>query len=163
MLDGHGLPMPASGEEVTVVALPKHWGVPTVYLLRCSDDTFYGGWPTDLPRRLAAHRSGSASRYTRSRRPVEVALVIPVADRPAALREEARIKRLPRQAKLELIACQDGEIEDVEIRGTMVRLGQLLQLAGLARSGADARDILLAGGVTVNGEPEARRGRQLHH
>lgn len=74
-----------------------------VYLLRCADETLYCGWTTDIERRLAAHRSGTASRYTRSRRPVELALVIPVADRSAALREEARIKRLPRAAKLRLV------------------------------------------------------------
>jgi putative endonuclease len=74
-----------------------------VYLLRCADDTLYCGWTTDIDRRLAAHRSGTASRYTRSRRPVELAVVIPVANRSAALREEARIKRLTRDAKLRLI------------------------------------------------------------
>ena len=74
-----------------------------VYLLRCADDTLYCGWTTDIDRRLAAHRSGTASRYTRSRRPVELAVVIPVAHRSAALREEARIKRLTREAKLRLI------------------------------------------------------------
>ena len=78
----------------------------SVYLLRCADDTLYCGWTTDIDRRLAAHRSGTASRYTRSRRPVELAVVIPVADRSAALREEARIKRLSRDAKLRLI---DGD------------------------------------------------------
>ena len=77
--------------------------VACVYLLRCADDTLYCGWTSDVQRRLAAHRSGTASRYTRSRRPVELALVISVADRSAALREEARIKRLPRAAKLRLI------------------------------------------------------------
>jgi putative endonuclease len=75
-----------------------------VYLLRCADDSLYCGWTTDMQRRLAAHGSGAASRYTRSRRPLELALVISVADRCAALREEARIKRLPRAAKLRLIA-----------------------------------------------------------
>ena len=75
-----------------------------VYLLRCADGTLYCGWTTDVQRRLAAHRSGAASRYTRSRRPVELAAVISVADRLAALREEARIKRLSRAAKLRLIA-----------------------------------------------------------
>jgi putative endonuclease len=75
-----------------------------VYLLRCADDSLYCGWTTDVQRRLAAHGCGAASRYTRSRRPVELAAVISVADRPAALREEARIKRLPRAAKLALIA-----------------------------------------------------------
>lgn len=74
-----------------------------VYLLRCADDTLYCGWTTDIDRRVAAHRSGTASRYTRSRLPVELAVVIPVADRSAALREEARIKRLTRDAKLRLI------------------------------------------------------------
>ena len=44
----------------------------------------------------------------------------------------------------------------------MIRLGQLLKLSDLAESGADARDLLLEGGVTVNGAPETRRGRQLH-
>jgi putative endonuclease len=73
-----------------------------VYLLRCADDSLYCGWTTDVQRRLAAHRSGTASRYTRSRRPVELAVVIPVADRAAALREEARVKRLPRACKLRL-------------------------------------------------------------
>jgi putative endonuclease len=74
-----------------------------VYLLRCADDSLYCGWTTDISRRLAEHRSGTASRYTRSRRPVVLAAAIPVADRSAALREEARIKRLSRAAKLELI------------------------------------------------------------
>jgi putative endonuclease len=75
-----------------------------VYLLRCADDSLYCGWTTDLQRRVAAHGAGTASRYTRSRRPVELAAAFEVADRSAALREEARIKRLPRAAKLELVA-----------------------------------------------------------
>jgi putative endonuclease len=76
--------------------------MPYVYLLRCADDSLYCGWTTDVRRRLARHAAGTASRYTRSRRPVALAAVIPVADRSAALREEARIKRLPRAAKLRL-------------------------------------------------------------
>jgi putative endonuclease len=76
-----------------------------VYLLRCADDSLYCGWTTDLQRRLGSHQAGTASRYTRSRRPVELAVAIPVADRSAAQREEARIKRLPRTAKLRLIAA----------------------------------------------------------
>ena len=83
-------------------AAAKAGRVPVVYLLWCSDRSLYCGWTTDVERRLAAHRAGTASRYTRSRRPVELAAVIQVADRSAALREEARIKRLPREAKLRL-------------------------------------------------------------
>jgi ribosome-associated protein len=53
-------------------------------------------------------------------------------------------------------------MQELEIRGDMIRLGQLLKLSALVDSEADARQLLLASGVTVNGEPEARRGRQLH-
>ena len=85
--------------------------MPHVYLLRCADDSLYCGWTTDLDRRLAAHCAGTASRYTRSRLPVKLAAAIPVADRSAALREEARIKRLPRAAKLRLAGLTVGERE----------------------------------------------------
>lgn len=53
-------------------------------------------------------------------------------------------------------------MREIEIRGDMIRLGQLLKAAGIADSGAEAKALLLDGAVTVNGEPEARRGRQLH-
>jgi putative endonuclease len=85
------------------IAAGEGHDVACVYLLRCADGSLYCGWTTDVDRRLAAHRAGTASRYTRSRLPVELAAVIPVADRSAALREEARIKRLPREAKLRLV------------------------------------------------------------
>ena len=44
----------------------------------------------------------------------------------------------------------------------MIRLGQLLKLAGIAGDGGEAKAILAEGLVSVNGEPEDRRGRQLH-
>lgn len=52
-------------------------------------------------------------------------------------------------------------MRELPIREQTIRLGQLLKLAGLADSGADAKALLAGGAVTVNGEPEARRGRQL--
>jgi ribosome-associated protein len=52
-------------------------------------------------------------------------------------------------------------VREVEIRGDSIRLGQLLKLAGVAGSGSDAKAMLAAGLVTVNGEREERRGRQL--
>jgi putative endonuclease len=77
-----------------------------VYLLRCSDGSLYTGWTTDLERRVARHQAGIASKYTASRLPVELALSIPMSDRTSARREEARIKRLSRSQKLELITAQ---------------------------------------------------------
>ena len=50
----------------------------------------------------------------------------------------------------------------VEIRGPMIRLGQLLKLAGVVDSGAEAKLLLARGAVAVNGAVEVRRGRQLH-
>jgi putative endonuclease len=98
---------PISGSEEGAPARGGEGGrVPFVYLVRCADDSLYCGWTTDVERRLAAHQAGTASRYTRSRRPVELAAVMPVADRSAALREEARIKRLPRAAKLALVPAR---------------------------------------------------------
>ena len=77
--------------------------MPWVYLLRCRDGSLYAGATTDLARRVALHEAGKASRYTRSRRPVELAWSRRVGTWSAALREEARIKRLPRAEKLALV------------------------------------------------------------
>jgi putative endonuclease len=76
-----------------------------VYLLRCRDGSLYTGWTVDLECRLARHRSGVAGRYTASRLSIELALAIAMSDRAAARREEARMKRLQRPAKLALLAC----------------------------------------------------------
>ena len=52
--------------------------------------------------------------------------------------------------------------QDVPIRGETIRLGQLLKLAGVVGGGGEVRRFLAEATVVVNGEPEARRGRQLH-
>jgi ribosome-associated protein len=44
----------------------------------------------------------------------------------------------------------------------MIRLGQLLKLAGLVGGGGEVRELLASTPILVNGEPENRRGRQLH-
>ncbi len=51
---------------------------------------------------------------------------------------------------------------DLAIRGEMIRLGQFLKLAGVVDGGGEAKALLAQESVTVNGEPEDRRGRQLH-
>ena len=79
-----------------------------MYLLRCRDGSLYTGWTVDLDERLRRHAAGRASAYTRSRLPVELALAIPMADRSAARREEARIKALDRRAKLALVQTSAG-------------------------------------------------------
>ena len=44
-----------------------------VYLVRCADGSLYTGVTTDVARRCRQHDAGTASRYTRTRRPVELA------------------------------------------------------------------------------------------
>ena len=51
---------------------------------------------------------------------------------------------------------------DVPIRGDTIRLGQLLKLAGVVGAGGELKAFLATERVLVNGEADARRGRQLH-
>ncbi|KRE62082.1 RNA-binding S4 domain-containing protein [Nostocoides sp. Soil756] len=55
-----------------------------------------------------------------------------------------------------------GTPEDLPIRDDVIRLGQLLKLAGLADDGAAAREVIERGLVSVNGQVDTRRGRQVH-
>ena len=70
-----------------------------VYLVRCADDTLYTGIAKDVGRRCQQHNAGTASRYTRSRLPVEVVHQEVHASQGSALRREAAIKALSRQKK----------------------------------------------------------------
>ena len=54
-----------------------------------------------------------------------------------------------------------AHLEDVPIRDESIRLGQFLKLANMIDSGSDAKELMIQGAVTVNGEVETRRGRQL--
>lgn len=74
-----------------------------VYMLRCRDGSLYTGCTDHVERRLAAHQSGKGAKYTRSRLPVELVYQEEAADRSAALRREAAIKKLTRKEKLELL------------------------------------------------------------
>lgn len=74
-----------------------------VYLLRCADDSLYCGITTDVDRRLGEHNNGTASKYTRARRPACVEVFTEVADKSEALKLEMRIKKLPRREKIEAL------------------------------------------------------------
>ena len=74
------------------------------YILRCCDGSFYCGWTNDLVRRLTAHNAGTGGKYTRSRRPVELAWYHVSETKEAAMSLEARIKQLPRAKKEKLVS-----------------------------------------------------------
>jgi predicted GIY-YIG superfamily endonuclease len=77
--------------------------VPYIYILRCGDGSLYTGIAKDFERRLAQHRAGRASRYTRSHLPVTLVWLREVRSWSAALREERRIKALKKTAKEALL------------------------------------------------------------
>ena len=74
-----------------------------VYILRCADDTLYTGITNDLARRLKAHNAGTASKYTRVRRPVVIVYHEEAETKGDALRRELQIKSMPRSQKQTLI------------------------------------------------------------
>jgi len=74
-----------------------------VYLLRCADGSLYTGITKDVSRRCKQHDAGTASRYTRSRRPTRLVYQEAHASQGLALKREAAIKALPRREKMSMI------------------------------------------------------------
>jgi len=75
-----------------------------LYILRCADKTLYTGITTDLKRRVVEHNSSKfGAKYTSSRRPVQIIYSQKFKNRSTASKEEARIKKLKKSKKLELI------------------------------------------------------------
>ena len=82
--------------------LPDKW---YVYMLCCSDNSYYTGITKDLSRRLQQHNNGrGGAKYTRSRRPVTLVYQEQLADHSTALKREMEIKRLQPQEKRALAA-----------------------------------------------------------
>jgi predicted GIY-YIG superfamily endonuclease len=74
-----------------------------VYIVRCSDGSLYTGVAKDVKRRCQQHNAGTASRYTRSRRPVKIIYQEVHPDQSSALKREAAIKAMTRRGKLTMI------------------------------------------------------------
>ena len=75
-----------------------------LYILKCSDGTLYTGITTNLRRRVGEHgHSALGAKYTSSRRPVVIVYSQEYANRSSASKAEAKMKKLSRLAKLELI------------------------------------------------------------
>jgi len=70
-----------------------------VYVLECADGSFYVGYTTDVPRRVAEHDAGEGAKYTRGRTPVRLVHREAYETRSMALRREHELKSLSRAAK----------------------------------------------------------------
>ena len=74
-----------------------------VYIVRCADGSLYTGITNDLDRRCEQHNAGTASRYTRSRLPVELVYQEEQGNRSEATKRELKIKAISRKQKESLI------------------------------------------------------------
>lgn len=72
----------------------------SVYLLKCSDNSLYCGVTKDIKSRLIKHNNGTASKYTRSRLPVELAAVRKNLNKSKAYKLECHIKKMPAEKKI---------------------------------------------------------------
>jgi putative endonuclease len=79
------------------------------YILKCADGTLYTGWTNDLVKRLASHNAGTGGKYTRTRRPVELAYFEEHDSKEEAMSREWHIKRLSREEKLLLCVEYAGK------------------------------------------------------
>ena len=79
------------------------------YILRCSDDSLYTGYTTNLAKRLQTHNAGKGAKYTKARLPVEMVYHEEYATKEEAMRREAAIKKLTRKQKIELIKNQTNK------------------------------------------------------
>ena len=82
----------------------KNW---QVYLLRCSDSSLYCGVTNNLENRLLKHNEGTASKYTRSRLPIELVAVRKGLTKSKAFKIEYQIKQLPAQKKISALENED--------------------------------------------------------
>ncbi len=77
-----------------------HW---YVYILRCSDGSFYTGIAKNVAERLKKHNTGNGAKYTKGRRPVVLVYRERRASQSSALKRERQIKKWKRPDKVKLI------------------------------------------------------------
>lgn len=75
-----------------------------VYMVRCAGGQLYTGWTNDPAARLHAHKSGKGAKCTRALGAQRLAYLEPCADKSAALRREAELKKLKKAQKEALCA-----------------------------------------------------------
>lgn len=76
------------------------------YILKCSDDTYYTGYTTDLKKRIETHNEKKGAKYTRGRTPVTLMYYEEFETRTEALKREAQIKKLSLSQKLKLMSSK---------------------------------------------------------
>jgi putative endonuclease len=77
-----------------------------VYILLCTDGSFYTGYTKNIDERMRLHANGKGARYTRTHKPKRVAYVELFGSRVKAMKREREIKKMSHQQKLNLITSE---------------------------------------------------------
>ncbi len=85
-----------------------------VYIVKCSDGTFYTGWTNDLEKRISSHNSGKGAKYTKPRLPVSLVYCEEFEDKISAMKREAAIKKLSRKEKEKLVRSYAEKVKALE-------------------------------------------------
>jgi predicted GIY-YIG superfamily endonuclease len=101
-----------------------------VYVLHCSDGSYYVGLTEDVIERLEVHQSGKGPKYTARRLPVELVYQESFATLEEAVRRERQLKGWSRAKKLALISKNLGQLKalaacrdtrEAQVSGTLIR------------------------------------------
>lgn len=82
-----------------------------VYILECSDGTFYTGWTNNLQKRIDMHSKGMGAKYTRGRGPVKLVYYEEYEEKKEAMKREYEIKQLTKKQKILLVNNQCNKNE----------------------------------------------------
>ena len=73
-----------------------------VYMVECSDNSYYTGYSTNVEKRMKQHKEGKGSKYLRCKQPIKFVYVKELSNLGKALKEEHKIKQLTHKEKREL-------------------------------------------------------------
>ena len=80
-----------------------------VYILQCTDGSFYTGYTKNLAERTKQHENGKGAKYTKSHKPQKIAYVEDLDSRSQAMKRERAIKKLSHQQKIDLINSKENK------------------------------------------------------
>lgn len=80
-----------------------------VYILQCTDGSFYTGYTKNIAERTKQHQNGKGAKYTKAHRPQTLAYVENYDSRSQAMKREREIKKLSHQQKAALINANNGK------------------------------------------------------
>lgn len=80
-----------------------------VYIVECSDRSFYTGWTNNLEKRIETHNKGLGAKYTKSRLPVKLVYSEAFDTKEDAMKREYEIKRLTRKNKEKLFLFRNAQ------------------------------------------------------